>query len=155
MKKKLSEEGLTLLGADKTVYPKHPDEARLEVIENRFGKRRYNVLLDCPEFTCVCPMTGQPDFAHILIEYCPDEKLVESKALKLYLFSFRNVGVFHEFVVNKIAEDLFKVMKPHWIEVAGDFLPRGGISIKPRVRLVKGKNGEAVGEDLPSTIQDL
>jgi 7-cyano-7-deazaguanine reductase len=95
------------------------------------------VYLDAPEFTAVCPKTGQPDFATIKILYCPDKKLVESKSLKFYLFAFRGMGMFHEFVVNKIARDLFEVMQPHWIEVQGDFMPRGGISINPVCRLEK------------------
>ena len=86
---------------------------------------------DCPEFTSLCPMTGQPDFATVYISYVPDEKLVESKSLKLYLFSFRNHGDFHEDCVNIILEDLIKLMNPKYIEVWGKFTPRGGICIDP------------------------
>lgn len=130
---------LTLLGNSKTDYPTKPEDAKLECIPNRWKGQEYEVLLDCPEFTAVCPKTGQPDFARIEIRYVPDQLLIESKALKLYLFAFRNTGMFHEFVVNKIAKDLFDAMQPKWIEVYGDFMPRGGISIKPRVRLTKGQ----------------
>jgi 7-cyano-7-deazaguanine reductase len=127
---------LSLLGQSRTEYPKHPDEAKLECIPNAFqGKGSYNVHLDCPEFTAVCPKTGQPDFATIEIDYTPDKLLIESKALKLYLFAFRNVGMFHEFVVNKIAHDLWKAMKPIKLVVTGRFMPRGGISIVPTVSL--------------------
>ena len=93
--------------------------------------------LDCPEFTCLCPMTKQPDFAHISIRYCPREFFVESKSLKLYLFSFRNKGEFSEDSVNCIARDLFQFLQPKWLEVQGDFWPRGGIAIKPKVRLTE------------------
>ena len=91
--------------------------------------------LDCPEFTCLCSVTGQPDFARLTIRYRPGAYLVESKSLKLYLFSFRNQGTFSEDAVNRIAADLFALLQPHWLEVRGDFQPRGGIAIKPSVRL--------------------
>ena len=86
---------------------------------------------NCPEFTSLCPITGQPDFANIVISYVPDGKLVESKSLKLYLFSYRNHGDFHEDVVNKIMKDLIALLEPKYIEVWGRFLPRGGLSIDP------------------------
>ena len=89
------------------------------------------VRFNCPEFTSLCPITGQPDFAEIRISYVPDVKMVESKSLKLYLFSFRNHGDFHEDCVNKIMKDLVKLMDPKYIEVTGFFTPRGGISIYP------------------------
>ena len=129
-------EGLSLLGASKTEYPTHPDDARLETIpagDFTKGGRQSFVTLDCPEFTSLCPKTSQPDFATIRIKYQPNERLVESKALKMYLFSYRNVGMFHEAVVQKIADDLWSAMEPQWIEVVGDFMPRGGISIIPIV----------------------
>lgn len=128
-------ENLSLLGAGETNYPTHPDEANLEAIPNQWNANDYIVNLDCHEFTCVCPKTGQPDFAKIYISYIPGEFLIESKALKLYLFSFRNIGIFHEFVVNKIAADLNKAIKPKFLKVYGDFMPRGGISIRPEVKL--------------------
>jgi 7-cyano-7-deazaguanine reductase len=89
------------------------------------------VKFNCPEFTSLCPITGQPDFATIYISYIPDSKMLESKSLKLYLFSFRNHGAFHEDCVNIILNDLVELLKPRYIEVAGKFLPRGGISIDP------------------------
>src|SRR5215470_12213607 len=117
-------EGLTLLGHD----VRQPVR-QLETFPNRHPGRRYTVTLVCPEFTCVCPMTGQPDFATITIRYIPDQKIVESKSLKLYLWSYRNEGVFHEHVVNTICDDLVRALDPHWIEVTGAFKVRGGISI--------------------------
>ncbi len=133
-------ENLTLLGQSKTDYPKSPDEAKLEVIPNLAASEFQNngdylVTLDCEEFTCVCPKTAQPDFAEIEIQYIPGDWLVESKALKLYLFAYRNHGIFHEFVINKIANDLFEAMKPKYLRVVGDFAPRGGIAIIPKVEM--------------------
>ncbi len=103
----------------------------LEAFENRYPERDYWVQFNCPEFTAMCPVTGQPDFAEMKIMYIPDKKMVESKSLKLYLFSFRNHGDFHEDCVNIILDDLIKLMDPRYIEVLGLFVPRGGISIHP------------------------
>ena len=103
----------------------------LETFENRHRDNDYWVRFNCPEFTSLCPITGQPDFAEIRISYIPDERMVESKSLKLYLFSFRNHGDFHEDCVNTIMKDLIKLMNPKYIEVTGLFTPRGGISIHP------------------------
>src|SRR5665647_557648 len=103
----------------------------LETFENRHPENDYWVKFNCPEFTSLCPITGQPDFAAIYISYIPDVKMVESKSLKLYLFSFRNHGGFHEDCVNIIMKDLDKLMEPRYIEVWGKFTPRGGISIDP------------------------
>ena len=105
--------------------------AVLETFENRHPGNDYWVKFNCPEFTSLCPITGQPDFAAIYISYIPDVKMVESKSLKLYLFSFRNHGGFHEDCVNIIMKDLIKLMEPRYIEVWGKFTPRGGISIDP------------------------
>ena len=103
---------------------------------------------NCPEFTTLCPITGQPDFGEIKILYIPDERMVESKSLKLYLFSFRNHGDFHEDVVNIILNDLVKAMNPRYIEVLGLFVPRGGISIHPYVNYGrKGTKYEALAEE--------
>ena len=103
----------------------------LEAFENRYPERDYWVQFNCPEFTAMCPITGQPDFAEIKILYIPDRRMVESKSLKLYLLSFRNHGDFHEDCVNIILEDLVRLMQPRYIEVQGLFVPRGGISINP------------------------
>ena len=103
----------------------------LETFDNGHPGNDYWVKFNCPEFTSLCPITGQPDFAAIYISYIPDIKMVESKSLKLYLFSFRNHGGFHEDCVNLIMKDLIKLMEPRYIEVWGKFTPRGGISIDP------------------------
>lgn len=99
----------------------------LETFPNPAPQRDYEIRFDCPEFTCVCPMTGQPDFATIRIAYTPDKACVELKSLKLYLWSFRNEGAFHEAVTNRILEDLVSALRPRRCEVTGDFLVRGGI----------------------------
>ncbi len=124
-------EGLTLLGNKKTVYKSDYAPEVLETFENKHKGNDYWVRFNCPEFTSLCPITGQPDFAEIIISYVPDVKMVESKSLKLYLFSYRNHGDFHEDCVNKIMKDLIKLMNPKYIEVLGVFTPRGGISIHP------------------------
>ena len=99
----------------------------LESFPNPNPDRNYEIAFDCPEFTCLCPKTGQPDFATIRIRYIPDKICVELKSLKLYLWSFRNEGAFHEAVTNKILDDLVAVTKPRWMTVEGDFFIRGGI----------------------------
>ena len=124
-------EGLTLLGNQGVKYPTDYNPELLEAFDNKHPDNDYFVRFDCPEFTSLCPITGQPDFGKIYISYIPDKKMVESKSLKLYLFSFRNHGDFHEDCVNKIMKDLIKLMDPKYIEVLGDFNPRGGISIVP------------------------
>ena len=103
----------------------------LETFKNKHPEHDYLVTFNCPEFTSLCPKTGQPDFAKIIINYIPDEDMVESKSLKLYLFSFRNHGDFHEDCVNIIMKDLVRLMRPRYLEVIGLFTPRGGISIYP------------------------
>ena len=107
------------------------DPSLLEAFANKHPERDYWVEVLCPEFTSLCPITGQPDFAEVRILYIPDKRMVESKSLKLYLFSFRNHGDFHEDCVNIILDDLVKLMEPRYIEVLGLFVPRGGISIHP------------------------
>ncbi|MCG3419561.1 preQ(1) synthase [Oceanobacillus sp. M65] len=122
---------LTLLGSQGTTYAFDYNPDVLEIFENNHQDRDYFVKFNCPEFTTLCPMTGQPDFATLYISYIPDVKMVESKALKLYLFSFRNHGGFHEDSINVIMNDLINLMDPRYIEVWGKFTPRGGISIDP------------------------
>ena len=116
-------EGLTILGR-----PAKPSK-KLEAFPNRTPGRFYLVTLESDEFTCLCPITGQPDFAKIRIQYVPDEKIVESKSLKLYLWSYRDEGAFHEHVVNRILDDLVGILDPHWCKVSGTFNIRGGIGI--------------------------
>ena len=113
----------------KSQQPQHPDEAELDTFANPAPGRDFVITLDCPEFTSLCPITGQPDFAHMIIQYIPNELCIESKALKLYLGSFRNIGSFHEAVTNRILDDLVEALQPKWMEVIGDFSVRGGISI--------------------------
>ena len=115
----------------KTEYKMDYAPEVLETFENRHKDNDYWVQFNCPEFTSLCPITGQPDFAEIKIHYIPGERMVESKSLKLYLFSFRNHGDFHEDCVNTIMKDLVRLMQPKYIEVLGLFTPRGGISIYP------------------------
>ncbi|KGN75254.1 7-cyano-7-deazaguanine reductase [Porphyromonas gulae] len=124
------EKELSLLGS-KTEYRNDYAPEVLEAFTNKHQENDYWVRFNCPEFTSLCPITGQPDFATIYINYIPDVKMVESKSLKLYLFSFRNHGAFHEDCVNIIMKDLISLMQPRYIEVWGDFTPRGGISIVP------------------------
>ena len=124
-------EGLSLLGNQGTKYDYSYNPEVLEVFENKHPDNDYFVKFNCPEFTSLCPITGQPDFATIYISYIPSIKMVESKSLKLYLFSFRNHGDFHEDCMNIITKDLIKIMDPKYIEVWGKFTPRGGISIDP------------------------
>lgn len=124
-------ESVTLLGNQKVSYPTDYAPQLLETFDNKHTDRDYVVTFDCPEFTTLCPKTGQPDFGHIFISYIPRLKMVESKSLKLYLFSFRNHGDFHEDCVNIILNDLWRLMDPRYIEVRGLFMPRGGISIFP------------------------
>ena len=124
------QDGLQALGR-KTEYRQDYAPEVLETFENRHPENDYWVRFNCPEFTTLCPITGQPDFAEIRISYIPDRRMVESKSLKLYLFSFRSRGDFHEDVVNTIMKDLRALMNPKYIEVTGLFTPRGGISIYP------------------------
>ncbi|MCM1523307.1 MAG: preQ(1) synthase [Ruminococcus sp.] len=133
MKGRSAEEkqGISLLGNGKTQYPADYAPHVLETFVNKHRENDYFVKFNCPEFTSLCPITGQPDFASIYISYIPDIKMVESKSLKLYLFSFRNHGDFHEDCVNIIMKDLIKLTDPKYIEVWGKFTPRGGISIDP------------------------
>ncbi len=122
---------LTLLGNTGVKYPTEYDPGILETFDNKHPDNEYLVTFTCPEFTSLCPKTGQPDFAKIIINYIPRQKMVESKSLKLYLFSFRNHGDFHEDCVNIIMKDLVRLMDPRYLEVIGLFTPRGGISIYP------------------------
>ena len=124
------DEGLRALGAESKYSDNYTPEV-LETFENKHPENDYWVQFNCPEFTTLCPITGQPDFAEIVIKYIPDVRMVESKSLKLYLFSFRNHGDFHEDCVNTIMKDLIRLMDPKYIEVTGLFTPRGGISIHP------------------------
>lgn len=129
-KAKRSEE-VTKLGAGHTEYKYTYAPELLETFENVHPQMDYWVTLNADEFTSLCPKTNQPDFGTLIINYIPDVKMVESKSLKLYLFSFINSGEFHEDVVNKIGKDLVALMQPKYLEVVGLFYPRGNISIHP------------------------
>ncbi len=120
--------GLTQLGAHSAI-PDQPDKALLERVPNPSPSADYVVRFTCPEFTSLCPVTGQPDFAHLVIDYVPGKWLVESKSLKLYLQSFRNHGAFHEDCTMQIATALKKRLLPKWLRIGGYFYPRGGMPI--------------------------
>ena len=124
---------LASLGSGGSPVPRTYAPGVLEAFANKHPERDYWVSLACPEFTTLCPKTGQPDFAELTIRYIPAKKLVESKSLKLYLFGFRNRGDFHEDVVNVVFDDLFALLKPKYMEVFGKFASRGGIAIDPFV----------------------
>lgn len=121
-------EGLTQLGQP-TSLPASPEEAVLECVPNPHPGVSYAVRFTCPEFTALCPLTGQPDFAHLIIDYVPEDKLVESKSLKLFLGSFRNHGAFHEDCTLTIAKRVIAAAKPSWLRIGGYWYPRGGIPI--------------------------
>ena len=121
-------ETLTQLGA-KAELPASPEAAKIETVANPHPGTLYLVRFTCPEFTALCPMTGQPDFAHLVIDYVPEARLVESKSLKLYLGSFRNHGAFHEDCTLAIAKRLMAELEPRWLRIGGYWYPRGGMPI--------------------------
>ncbi len=121
-------EELTQLGSPSSL-PASPDAATIEKVANPHTDTRYVVRFTCPEFTALCPITGQPDFAHLVIDYWPDRFIVESKSLKLYLGSFRNHGAFHEDCTVGIAKRLMAEIAPHWLRIGGYWYPRGGMPI--------------------------
>jgi len=137
---------LTQLG-HKTGIPATPDKAKLEKVAKPFGRHDYVVRFTCPEFTSICPLTGQPDFAHIVIDYVPGKWLIESKSLKLYLQSFRNFGDFHEACTVGIGDRLIKALSPKFLRISAYWYPRGGIPID--VFFQKGKLPSGV--HLPDT----
>ncbi|MEN9359007.1 MAG: hypothetical protein RL095_542 [Verrucomicrobiota bacterium] len=138
-------EGLTLLAKNESGYFSSPEEAKLESFANRHPGRDYWITFDCPEFTSLCPVTGQPDFGHITIRYIADQRCIESKSLKMYLFSFRNHNSFHEEVVNRILDDVIATCSPRRAIVIGNFRPRGGIAIHVEAEHVapEKKSGKA------------
>ncbi|MEG2076625.1 MAG: preQ(1) synthase [Victivallaceae bacterium] len=120
---------LSLLKKSENKYPTTPGEAHLEAFKNIYSDRDYIITFDCPEYTSLCPVTNQPDFGHIVVRYIPDKLCVESKSLKLFLFSFRNHNTFHEESVNTILDAVVECCQPRAAEVIGNFMPRGGIAI--------------------------
>jgi 7-cyano-7-deazaguanine reductase len=121
--------GLSLLGTSETPLPTSPDDAKIEVFENLSSHRDYTITLDCPEFSSLCPVTGQPDTAKVQIEYIPDISCLETKSIKLYLASFRNSPSFNEEIVNRLLDDLVAACQPRKMIVRGAFSSRGGISL--------------------------
>jgi 7-cyano-7-deazaguanine reductase len=121
--------GLTLLGNTQATFPVSPQKAKLETFANASPQRDYWIRIDSPDFTSLCPVTGQPDFAEIYIDYVPDKKCVETKSLKLYLASYRNVPSFNEEVINRILDDLVTACKPRRMRIEGKFAARGGLSL--------------------------
>lgn len=146
--------GVSLLGNTGVKYPTEYAPEVLETFINKHPDNEYLVTFTCPEFTSLCPKTGQPDFAKILISYIPRERMVESKSLKLYLFSFRNHGDFHEDCVNIIMKDLVHLMDPRYIEVKGIFTPRGGIAIHPFANYGDSEHQQMVRERLLASFPD-
>lgn len=140
--------GVSLLGNGGTKYPTEYAPEVLETFVNKHPENEYLVTFTCPEFTSLCPKTGQPDFARVIINYIPRDLMVESKSLKLYLFSFRNHGDFHEDCINIIMKDLVKLMNPRYLEVIGRFTPRGGISIIPFANYGDAEHQELVKQRL-------
>lgn len=147
-------DGVSLLGNTGTRYPEQYAPEVLETFVNKHQDNKYLVTFTCPEFTSLCPKTGQPDFARIIISYIPRERMVESKSLKLYLFSFRNHGDFHEDCINIIMKDLVKLMDPRYIEVKGIFTPRGGIAIHPFANYGDPDHQELVKKRLAASFID-
>lgn len=129
-------EGVTLLGNQNTKYSYNYNPDVLETFVNKHPENEYVVTFDAYEWSSLCPKTGQPDFAKVVMSYIPRDRMVESKSLKLYLFSFRNFGSFHEDCMNTVLNDLVKLMDPKYLEVRGIFAPRGGIAIFPFVNYV-------------------
>jgi len=117
------------------------EKPRLELFDNPNPKRDYTITIRCPEFTSVCPKTGQPDFGEIIIEYCPDKLCIELKSLKLYMQSYRNKGIFYEALTNEILDDLTGCCKPRWMKITSKFTPRGGISTDIVAEYNKKKGG--------------
>jgi len=120
---------LSLLGKPETRLPSNPEEAELEVFPNQRPGRKYWITLNCPEFSSLCPVTGQPDAARMVIRYIPSDTIVETKSLKFYLASFRNQPAFNEEIVNRILDDLVEALSPQELIVRGEFAPRGGIQL--------------------------
>src|ERR1043166_4978193 len=121
--------GLTLLGNSQAAFPKSPHQSTLEAFPNPNPQRDYSIRIDCPDFTSLCPVTGQPDFAEIIVEYVPDDRCVETKSLKLYLASYRNVHSFIEAIINRILDDLVAVCHPRRMRIEGRFVARGGLAL--------------------------
>jgi 7-cyano-7-deazaguanine reductase len=125
----INNDSISILKSSSTNIPKSPDQAEIQTFNNPYTDRDYWIEFVCPEYTSLCPVTGQPDFGEIQIRYIPNKKCIESKSLKLYLFAFRNQGIFYEHATNKILDDLVRSCSPKKMNITGRFTPRGGISI--------------------------
>ncbi len=136
----MSKKNLSILGESHTEYPQKPEDANLEAFSNPSAGNDYWIEFETSEFTSLCPVTSQPDFATIKISYIPGKKCIESKSLKLYLFSYRNHKGFAEEIVNRMLKDLVKACRPKTARVEGFFTPRGGISIKVKAEYEKGED---------------
>lgn len=136
---------------EKTALPASPKEAVLEAVDNPHTDVDYNIRFSCPEFTSLCPLTGQPDFAKFVIDYIPDEKILESKSLKLFMHSFRNHGDFHEACTIYIGKRIVEEIKPKWLRIAGFWYPRGGIPIDIFWQTAEAPKGVLVPELEPET----
>ena len=120
---------LTLLGNSQAGFPQSPQQSTLETFPNPTSRRDYSIRIDCPDFTSLCPVTNQPDFAEIVVEYVPDDRCIETKSLKLYLASYRNVHAFNETVINRILDDLVAACHPRRMRIEGRFVARGGLAL--------------------------
>jgi 7-cyano-7-deazaguanine reductase len=129
MKRNRKYAALTLLGNSQAAFPKSPQQATLEVFANPHPQRDYSIRIDCPDFTSLCPVTCQPDFAEIIVDYIPDARCIETKSLKLYLASYRNVHSFNEAVINRILDDLVRSCQPRRMRIEGRFVARGGLAL--------------------------
>ena len=141
MNKKERFSDLTLLSKSENNYPPSSKDAKLETFDNIHQANNYTITFDCPEYTSLCPVTNQPDFGHIIIRYVPDKKCIESKSLKLFLFSYRNHNTFHEESVNSILNAVVEACNPLKAEVIGKFRPRGGIALN-----IKATHGGKIDE---------
>ena len=140
-------EKLKLLGRSDIAFPSAPTASTLDTFKNKFSQRNYRIRFESTEFTSMCPVTGQPDFAQVTIDYIPDALCIETKSLKFYLASFRNTRSFNEEIVNRILEDLIEACTPRWVNVHGEFSARGGISVTvdatyPDTEIEAAKNGK-------------
>ena len=147
-KRKLKKPEFKLLGSSESTYPNSPTCKTLETFANRNPKRNYWITFDCPEFTSMCPVTSQPDFASIHIKYVPDKHCIETKSLKFYLASFRHTRCFNEEIVNRILDDLVAACSPRQMSVHGEFSPRGGVSVTVDATYPDCENG-LHGDEIP------
>ena len=145
-KKNTKYESLTLLGKPVSRYPSAPSAKTIETFKNRYAGRRYLIKFECADFTSLCPVTGQPDFAKITIEYVPGDRCIETKSLKFYLASYRNTPSFNEEIVNRILDDVVAACSPHEALVYGEFAARGGISLSAEAQYIQANTAADNGQ---------